>query len=302
MKAIVLYGGADPRAKPHVLMVRGSTTRPVGGTSMDLSVRRVAVLVDGRVVVQTTNGQFFLAGQRDLEPLGLRAQAQAQVVADAVRPVVWIGTEAGAVLRLDPTARTLDTVWPSGDPPVTALAAEDGRILVGRGEGSLEVGGADGPRRVIARFPGSVRAVALSGDLVAALGPGHLAVLRLGPDGPTLVHLSLVAPTRNLAFLRAGEGLPLVARCQVTREDDMGTIATPRLLVTSLDPDVAGAEMAFDPWPVPGGGPASPWTLRDVHALRPADDGRSVDLVVAAEGALRVVDVDVRPLPSGGGR
>jgi hypothetical protein len=144
--------------------------------------------------------------------------------------------------------------------------------------------------------------VAMSGDLVAAVGPGHLAVLRLGPDGPTPVHLALVSPTRNLAFLRAGTGSPLLARCQAVRMDSSDTLVTPRLFVTSLDPDVSSAEMAFDPWPVPGGGPASPWTLRDVYALRPADDGRSVGIVVAAEGALRVVDVEVRPLPSGGGR
>ena len=130
----------------------------------------------------------------------------------------------------------------------------------------------------------------MSGDVVAALGPGHLAVLRLGPDGAAPVHLELVAPTRNLALLRGGSGAAFDVRCEAGREArSTASRATPRLVVTPLDADLASARMDFDPFPVPEGQSPSPWTLGEVRALFAGDDGRSVEMVVAGEGALRVV-------------
>jgi hypothetical protein len=209
-------------------------------------------------------------------------------------PHVWFGTEGGAVWRLDPAAKRLDPIAESGDPPVTAIAASGGLVVVGRGEGSVEVGRPGAPLSLLGRLPSTVLFAAMEGPLVAASGGGVLVVWESGLLGSRVL-LAEEAPPGPVAFLRSGSaGNVGLATWDPTRR-------VLRVVTLDASPRAADLDLGASPG---GDDPSRTWTVADVLALRsgpPEVRGWSDLLIVVPDaGGLRSVQVTEVPTgPSG---
>jgi len=166
------------------------------------------VAAAGRRALALTSRGLVHAVDLDLgttRPLAGKTQGTSRVV---VGPdlVAWVGIEGGALFRVGPDATEVETAWPSGDEPISSLAADAGRVFVAHADGTVEWTPDGGKTRapLLTGVP-SVTAMAADADGVAlgdAEGTVRWTSLPRGSSTPgPWTSVQLEAPIRAMACL-----------------------------------------------------------------------------------------------------
>jgi hypothetical protein len=194
-----------------VLACRQDGTLSVAGAGPLLRVRppegerfrRVAAR-GGRILALSARGVVHVVDFAKGTTVALegRTQGVARIAMDPGTGTAWIGIEGGALFRVAPTATAVETAWPSGDEPVTAITAAGGHAFVARGSGTVEwTPGGPGSRATLATAGPSLTAMGATGrGLALADAAGEVRFADIGRDGAgPWRSVSLGRPVRALA-------------------------------------------------------------------------------------------------------